>query len=100
MEHVASLEFLVLEGMSVDMIIGLPTIVEHFLGLFTEMLKSVVPEGELKLLSTGDLDFGPGDLRPPWSMPSVEEAAKRKLDFPSLKFFSFSDMPCESLGRL
>ncbi len=61
MGHAASLEFLVLEGMSIYMIVG----------LFTELKSVTVPGGDLKLLSNGDLDFCPGDLRPPWSMPYV-----------------------------
>jgi hypothetical protein len=77
-EHIAEVNFVVWEMNDMNMIIGLPDILNHYLDVFIEMLKS-------KEDSEEDTRFN--NLQSPWSLP-IQEEAKEEIDTPLPSSFS------------
>jgi hypothetical protein len=81
-EHVAEVNFVVWEMNDMNMIIGLPDILNHYLDLFIEMLKNKECQ---QISDTENNKFN--NLQSPWSLP-IQEEAKEEIDTPLPSSFS------------
>jgi hypothetical protein len=82
----ANLDFLILDGLTMELVIGLPTIVREFKSLFVEMLNSDLSEGEINVISVDHWPIGGGGLEP-WEKNSgglsqEEEELPEPASFP------------------